>query len=92
MANKTFDYGDLRISMTSNYGWVWDDTGSGATRSVCLWTPSSQGDLFPLGDYAQPGSFFEIGGKRASLLVGQNPNTRPTQPAVARSITSLIHS
>ncbi|KAI8947922.1 putative vacuolar protein sorting-associated protein [Xylaria longipes] len=86
MANKTFDYGDLRISMTSNYGWVWDDTGSGATRSVCLWTPSSQGDLFPLGDYAQPGSFFEIGGKRASLLVGQNPNTRPTQPAVARPI------
>ncbi|KAI0547967.1 putative vacuolar protein sorting-associated protein [Xylaria curta] len=84
MANRTFDYGDLRVTMTSNYGWVWDDTGSGANRSVCIWTPQPQGNLRALGDYAQPGRFREIGGTRASLLVGQNPNTRPTKPAVAR--------
>lgn len=77
MSTKTFDYGDLRISMTSSYGWVWDDTGSGARRSVCLWTPTSDGSLSPLGDYAEPGGYHEINGKRASLLVGQNPNTSP---------------
>jgi hypothetical protein len=85
MSNKTFDYGDLRITMTADYGWVWDDTGTGARRSVCLWTPTSQGNLSPLGDYAEPRGYFEINGnKRASLLVGQNPNTRPSKSAVAR--------
>ncbi|KAJ0160295.1 hypothetical protein CTA2_8214 [Colletotrichum tanaceti] len=63
-------------SMTASYGGVWDDTGSGARRSVCLRTPSAQGtsSLCPLGDYAQPGGYYEInGGKRASLIVGQTP-------------------
>ncbi|KFG84642.1 putative vacuolar protein sorting-associated protein [Metarhizium anisopliae] len=84
MANKTFDYGDLRITMTSGYRWVWDDTGSGARRSVCLWTPNAQGNLCPVGDYAAPEGYWEINGHRASLLVGQNPNTTPKKPAVAR--------
>lgn len=32
--NKTLDYGDLRITMTSTYTWAWDDSGSGATRET----------------------------------------------------------
>ncbi|KAK1507832.1 uncharacterized protein CCOS01_16138 [Colletotrichum costaricense] len=87
MANKTFDYGDLRITMTSSYSWVYHDSGSGATRDVSIWTPNPQGELFPLGDYAEGRAHYNpLSGKRATLLVGQNPNTSPSKSAVARPI------
>ncbi|KAF2125610.1 putative vacuolar protein sorting-associated protein [Dothidotthia symphoricarpi CBS 119687] len=85
MANKTFDYGDLRISMTSSYTWNWDDTGSGASRDVGVWTPNSQGDLYPVGSHVEP-HHNDINGKRGSLIVGQNPNTKPSKSAVARPV------
>lgn len=85
MANNTLDYGDLSISMTSSYTWVWNGEGSDASQNVGLWTPNSQGDLSPLGDYAEP-NYEELNGKRASLIVGQNPNTSPSKSAVARPV------
>lgn len=87
MSNKTRDYGDLRVTMTSEYDWAWDDKGTGAARSVSFWLPKKQqGDaLKPLGTYGQPGApMGSFNHKRATLLVGQNPNTNPRQSAVAR--------
>ncbi|PHH91001.1 hypothetical protein CDD83_1979 [Cordyceps sp. RAO-2017] len=85
MPNKTMDYGDLRITLTSDYGWNWDDSGSGANRSVMVWTPSIQGDMRPLGSVAFGSGFHEAGGTRASLLVGRNPNSGGNS-AVARPV------
>ncbi|KAI9163849.1 hypothetical protein HJFPF1_05477 [Paramyrothecium foliicola] len=85
MSNKAFDYGDLRVTMTKDYSWIWDDSGSGASRSVTIWSPNSQDGLSPVGDYVQPLlGYKDFNGSRASLLVGQNPNTKPSKPAVAR--------
>lgn len=86
MANLTRDYGDLRVTMTSSYAWTWDSTGVVIPRQAATWHPSSQGNLSPLGTYAEPGLYHDISGKRATLLVGQNPNTNPPKSAVARPI------
>jgi hypothetical protein len=50
---------------------------------VAVWDPLPQGNLFPLGSHAET-NWNDINGKRATLLVGQNPNTKPSKPAVAR--------
>jgi hypothetical protein len=81
--NKTRDYGDLRVTMTSSYEFAWDDRGTGSRRDVSMWLPRPQGDLFPLGSHAEP-RYGDVNGKRASLLVGPNPNTKPSTPVVAR--------
>lgn len=83
MSNATYDYGDLTVTMTSSYDWVWDDEGSGARRSVAVWAPKPQGNLYPVGQFASPRGT-NPNGKRASILVGQNPNTHPAKAAVAR--------
>lgn len=84
MTNQTRDYGDLRVTMTSSYTWKWDPSGNGSRRNVCLWHPNAQGNLKPLGTYANPAGYTQFNGTRASLLVGSNPNTNPSKPAVAR--------
>lgn len=53
-------------------------------RDVNMWHPVHQGNLYPLGTFAESGPARDINGKRASLLVGANPNTKPSKPAVAR--------
>ncbi|KJZ77657.1 hypothetical protein HIM_02834 [Hirsutella minnesotensis 3608] len=75
MTNQTWDYGDLRVTMTSEYGWNWDDTGSGASRSVQVYTPSPQGDLRPLGSVAIGTGFNVPSGKRATMLFGNKPGS-----------------
>lgn len=90
MTNQTRDYGDLRVTMTSAYTWKWDPSGNESRRSLCLWHPNAQGNLKPLGTYANPQGFYELNGKRASLLVRSNPNTNPSKPAVAR-LTDFVH-
>ena len=42
MTNATQDYGDLRVTMTSAFNWVWNDQGSGATKSFEAYHPVSQ--------------------------------------------------
>ena len=69
--------------MTSAHTWVYDNTGTWAVRSIACYHPSSQGDLSPLGTYGT-GTGESVPGKRATLLVGPNPNTKPSQAAVAR--------
>ncbi|RYP75976.1 hypothetical protein DL771_002048 [Monosporascus sp. 5C6A] len=87
--NKVKDYGDLRVTMTSDYTFVWEDRNSGALRDVALWDPVPQGNLYPLGTHAEP-NWDNINGRRASLLVGQNPNTNPSKKAVARPVSYTL--
>jgi len=35
--NQTREYGDLIVTMTSDYTWRWDDRGSGADRDGGFW-------------------------------------------------------
>jgi hypothetical protein len=90
MSNKTRDYGDLRVTLTSAYDWRWDDKGSGANRDGAFWHPQSQagGALRPLGSLAV-GHHTDRNNQWAALLVGDNPAQRkPGQsaPAVAAPV------
>lgn len=83
MTNQTRDYGDLRVTLTSAYDWVWSHTLSGATRNVTFWHLKQQGNMRAVGSVGI-GNYGDINGKRASILVGANPNQSPVggKPAV----------
>lgn len=84
MVNENRTYGELVVTLTTEYNWMWSDKGSGATRSAAFWHPKPQGNLRALGTIAVD-HFSEIRGRRATLLVGQNPDAEPLigKPAVA---------
>ncbi|CZT51857.1 uncharacterized protein RSE6_13065 [Rhynchosporium secalis] len=89
-ANKTFDYGDLRVTLTNDYSWTYDTTGASMEifnfMNLSTWQPQRQGEMKALGTFAEGKSgqsYHDINKKRASVLVGPNPNTRPSRPAVA---------
>ncbi|KAH6855968.1 hypothetical protein B0I37DRAFT_366214 [Chaetomium sp. MPI-CAGE-AT-0009] len=77
MSNKTRDYGDLRVTLTSAYDWRWNDGGSGANRDGGFFHPKSQenGNLRPLGSLAVP-HHGDVNNQWAVLLVGDNPSQR----------------
>ncbi|KXX77964.1 hypothetical protein MMYC01_207928 [Madurella mycetomatis] len=75
MANKTREYGDLLVTLTSLYDWRWNDSGSGADRDGAFWHPQPQGDLRAVGSVACP-HYSNLNGNRAVLLVGDNPSKR----------------
>ncbi|KAM3064807.1 hypothetical protein ACMFMF_011726 [Clarireedia jacksonii] len=81
MANKTQDYGDLRVTMTLGLDWVWNDKGSGASRDDEFYHPKPQGNLRALGSLGFS-SYRDKNSKWAALLVGNNPNSTG-KPAVA---------
>ncbi|CAN9198434.1 unnamed protein product [Alternaria alternata] len=84
MPNKTRDYGDLRVTMTSEWEWRWNDRGTGATRAIDVYHAKSQGELRPLGSFVSS-TYIDgstLTGKRATLLVGNNPDAKG-KPAVA---------
>ncbi|EQL02407.1 Vacuolar protein sorting-associated protein 62 [Ophiocordyceps sinensis CO18] len=54
-----------------------------ASRSVMMGTPVAQGNMRPLGSVAIGSGFYELGGKRASLLVG---NSSQSSSAVASPV------
>ncbi|KAF1843859.1 uncharacterized protein K460DRAFT_387813 [Cucurbitaria berberidis CBS 394.84] len=81
MPNETRDYGNLRVTLTKDFDWVYNDKGSGAKLNGSFIHAKSQGDLRPLGTYAYAG-FDDQSNKRATLLVGNVPNGSGT-PAVA---------
>ncbi|TGO07627.1 hypothetical protein BTUL_0258g00050 [Botrytis tulipae] len=74
MTNATRDYGDLRVTMTSAFDWVWSDKGSGASKDFEAYHPKSQGNLRPLGSIGFS-SYGDRNGKIAVLLVGNNPSS-----------------
>ncbi|TEY87518.1 hypothetical protein BOTCAL_0001g00440 [Botryotinia calthae] len=89
MSNATRDYGDLRVTMTSAFNWVWNDKGSGATKNFEAYHPVSQGDLRPLGSLGFS-SYNERNGKFAALLVGKNPSSSGTAAVASPTGYDLI--
>ncbi|CAD6442948.1 f17e9c1e-9e17-452f-9682-3d312176324e [Sclerotinia trifoliorum] len=83
MSFKTYDYGDLRVTLTNQLEWLYDDAGSGVGTSAGFYQPRPQGNMCALGSIGHP-SHEIIDRKRAVLLVGPNPNTSPSMPAVKR--------
>lgn len=76
MANQTRDYGELRVTLTSQYDWIYSDIKSGARRNAAFFNPKPQGNLCALGSIGVT-HYNEINGKQASILVGPNPNQSP---------------
>ncbi|KAK6598396.1 hypothetical protein ACHAO1_000274 [Botrytis cinerea] len=89
MSNATKDYGDLRVTMTSAFNWVWNDKGSGASKNFEAYHPVSQGDLRPLGSLGFS-SYNERNGKFAALLVGKNPSSSGTAAVASPTGYDLI--
>ncbi|GKZ27017.1 hypothetical protein AbraIFM66951_004109 [Aspergillus brasiliensis] len=86
MANKTYAYGELVVTLTSKFDDIWNDAGSGATRDGGFWHPISQvttqGTLRPLGSMAV-GNFKELNGQRAALLIGAKSSSSSNPPVKA---------
>jgi hypothetical protein len=82
LGNEVREYGDLLVTMTSDYDWLWGDHGSGSKKDCGVWHAKAQynGTLKPLGSIAF-GSYNGPTGNRATLLVGANANSGGT-PAV----------
>jgi hypothetical protein len=82
MANKTLNYGDLRVTLTSAYDLRWNDSGSGANRDGGFWHPKPQGNMRPVGSVAVP-HHGDINNQWAVLLVGDNIDARPADKGAA---------
>ncbi|KAF7955170.1 uncharacterized protein EAE97_000429 [Botrytis byssoidea] len=80
MTNQTRTYGDLKVTLTSEYEWAWADTGTGAARAVTFWHPKSQssdfGGMRPLGTVGVD-HYNDINKKQATLLVGATSDSNP---------------
>jgi hypothetical protein len=81
MPNQTRDYGDLKVTLTKDWDWMWDDSRSGASKNISVFHAKSQGDMRPLGSFAH--AAYNTPDKiRATILVG-NASNNPLRPAVA---------
>ncbi|TGO71707.1 hypothetical protein BELL_0540g00070 [Botrytis elliptica] len=87
MPNQTRDYGDLRVTLTKDFTFGWDNRHFGSTQGCTFWHPNPQGDLYAMGSIClsdrnnQGETNF-----RAALLVGANPNTSGGRTAVKRPV------
>ncbi|OSS54921.1 hypothetical protein B5807_00795 [Epicoccum nigrum] len=82
MPNKTQDYGDIRVTMTSEFGFQYDDQGTGCKFALEMYHAVSQGGMRPLGSMAFGTYHRGISGKRGTILVGNVPGA-PGRPACA---------
>lgn len=81
MPNETRDYGDLKVTLTKEFDWIYSDSKTGAKRDVAIFHVKPQGDLRPLGSFASP-NYQDQNNKRATILVGNSANGSG-KPAVA---------
>jgi hypothetical protein len=81
MPNETRNYGDLKVTLTKEFNWVYSDSNTGAKRDVTIFHAKPQGDLRPLGSFATP-NYQDQNNKRATILVGNAANGS-VNPAVA---------
>ncbi|KAH8423660.1 uncharacterized protein LDX57_001419 [Aspergillus melleus] len=88
MPNKTYTYGDLVVTLTSNFDAIWNDKGSGAARDGEFWHPLAQGSLRPLGSMAI-GNYGTLQGSRASA---DGSFWRPIAPAGYISMGDVAQS
>lgn len=71
MPNETHQYGELLVTVTSDYKWVYSDYNTHGKRDVTFYMPEAQGptDLRPLGSVGVS-NYTNINGKRGTVLVG----------------------
>ncbi|NJL26985.1 MAG: Vps62-related protein [Thermoanaerobaculia bacterium] len=84
-ALRTADQGEptLLIGNTSQYNWVWNDSGSGANDDVTVWRPSPTDSTFSIiGDYAQ-GNYSDPTGTSLTLKA---INDNPSAPLLAAPV------
>ncbi|KAK5996013.1 hypothetical protein PT974_04436 [Cladobotryum mycophilum] len=84
MSNAYQDYGEIRITLTTEYNWVYDDSGTGANSDVTFWHPKTQGGLRPLGSVGIGNHGDSANGQRATVLIGASAASNPSKPAVAQ--------
>lgn len=85
MPNKTQDYGDIRVTMTSDFTFQYDDQGTGCKFDLEMYHAVSQGGMRPLGSMAFGTYHRGISGKRGTILVGNVPNAEG-RPACAAPV------
>ncbi|KAG9184968.1 hypothetical protein G6011_11798 [Alternaria panax] len=91
MPNAFRNYGDLRVTMTSDWEWRYNNWGTGAVRAIEVYHAKSQVDLRPIGSFVSS-SYIDrkaLTGKRASLLVGNEPDAKGLT-GVIPAVASLI--
>ncbi|KAL1837729.1 hypothetical protein VTJ49DRAFT_3445 [Mycothermus thermophilus] len=81
MPNAYKDYGDLRVTLTSEFDWRYSDQGSGAKRDGAFWHPKPQENLRPVGSVVVAG-YGNINNNFAALLVGNAREELGVEPAV----------
>ncbi|THV48391.1 hypothetical protein BGAL_0251g00010 [Botrytis galanthina] len=84
MPNQTRDYGDLRVTMTADYHWAWDNNKYGTHRGCTFWNPTPQGDMRTLGTVCVGKQNYWARNWRGTILFGPNPNSTSANPAVKR--------
>ncbi|PYI01572.1 hypothetical protein BO78DRAFT_464565 [Aspergillus sclerotiicarbonarius CBS 121057] len=89
MSNKTYEYGELVVTLTTAFTAIWNDKGSGASRDGGFWHPITQGTLRPLGSMAI-GNFNTLNGKRAALLIGAKSSSGTNPPVKAPTGYTLV--
>lgn len=84
------NYGELRVSMTSDFHWTWDNVGAGSKRKVSTWLAKSTPDntLRPLGTTGVSSHVDPVNGQRGTILIGLNDSvpSDPRGPAVVPPI------
>lgn len=62
-------FGDLKVGLTSEFEWRWNDKGTGSSRDGAFWHPRGVDEMRPLGSVIAPG-YWDISNTWAALLVG----------------------
>ncbi|PWY81633.1 hypothetical protein BO94DRAFT_547906 [Aspergillus sclerotioniger CBS 115572] len=89
MPNKTYEYGELVVTVTLALDAIWNDKGSSASRDGGFWNPIPQGTLRPLGSMAV-GNHSALNGKRAAFLVGAKSTSSTNPPVKAPTGYTLV--
>ncbi|PWI64478.1 hypothetical protein PCL_09633 [Purpureocillium lilacinum] len=81
-ANKSITYGGLKVTMTSQYTFIWSDSGAGGKgNDLHVFQPASAaGGFRPLGSIALP-RFGDPTDRRGTILVADASDS-PSRPAV----------
>ncbi|MFM2371919.1 MAG: hypothetical protein RIS85_1641 [Pseudomonadota bacterium] len=70
--NTSRQFGDLLITLTSQYQLRYPDCGSGSDMDGSFWHPLGEGDFRPLGSICVPG-YDDMNNNRASMLFANAP-------------------
>jgi hypothetical protein len=73
----------LQVSNTSNYVWLYNDSGSGAHMDVTLYRPApTDTSFFIIGDYAQGNYSAPVGASLTVRAINDDPNNPLLMPPI----------